>query len=65
LLKEHDVEVAVMQDQEQVDEKASDAELIALWCKTQDEIEAHGELDELSILLGDFVMELLRQRLLA
>jgi len=52
-----------MQDQERGDEKASDAELIALWCKTQDEIEAHGEPDELNVLLGDFARGLLRQRL--
>jgi hypothetical protein len=58
-------EVVVMQDQQRVDEKASDAELIALWCKTQDEIEVHGALDELNELLSDFAMQLLRQRLLA
>jgi hypothetical protein len=58
-------EVVAMQDQERVDEKASDAELIALWCKTQDEIDVHGALDELNELLGHFAMELLRRRLLA
>ena len=57
--------VVVMQGEERVDEKASDAELIALWCKTQDEIETHGVLDDLNELLGDFAMELLRRRLLA
>ena len=58
-------EVAVMLDQKRAEEKASDAELIALWCKTQDEIEAHGELDPLNTLLSDFAVELLKQRLVA
>jgi hypothetical protein len=49
--------VAVMQ-------KASDAELIALLRKAQEEIEAHGELNELNVLLRDFARELLKQRLL-
>jgi hypothetical protein len=58
-------EVVVMQEQERVYDNASDAELIALWCKTQDEIEVHGALYEPNELLSDFAMELLRRRLRA
>jgi len=58
-------QVVVMRDEERADEKASDAELIVLWCKTQDQMEAHGALDELNELLSDFAIELLRRRLLA
>jgi len=47
-----------------VDQKASDAELIALLCKTQAEIDVHGESNELNLLLHDFARELLKQRLL-
>jgi hypothetical protein len=57
-------EVAVMQHQAGVDQKASDAELIALLRKAHEEIEAHGELNELNVLLRDFARELLKQRLL-
>jgi len=32
--------------------------------KIQEEIEAHGELNELNLLLRDFTLELLKQRLL-
>jgi hypothetical protein len=56
--------VAVMQDKGGVDQKASDAELIGLLCKAQEENEEHGELNELNLLLHDFARELLRQRLL-
>jgi hypothetical protein len=38
-----------------------DEHLIALLCATEDEIEAHGELNELQELLLDCVMELLRR----
>ncbi len=31
-----------------VDETVSDAELIALFCRALDEVELHGELDELN-----------------
>jgi hypothetical protein len=37
-----------------VDETVSDAELIALFCRALDEVEVHGELDELNVLLRDF-----------
>jgi hypothetical protein len=57
-------EVAVMQDKAGVDQRTSDAELIALLYKAQDNIEAHGELNELNLLLHDFAKELLKQRLL-
>jgi hypothetical protein len=53
-----------MQDKSGVDQKASDAELIALLCKTQAEIDEPGELNELNLLLHDFARELLKQRLL-
>jgi hypothetical protein len=46
-----------------VDQKVSDAELIALLLKTQEEIQAHGELNESNLLLHDFARELLKQRL--
>jgi hypothetical protein len=57
--------VAVMQNQGRGDEKASDAELIALWCRTQDEIELSGVLVELNELLSDFARGLLLRRLCA
>ena len=47
-----------------VDETVSDAELIALFCRALDEVEVHGELDELNALLRDFARELLKWRLL-
>jgi len=53
-----------MRDQAEVDQKTSVAELIALLRKIQEEIEAHGELNELNLLLRDFTLELLKQRLL-
>lgn len=53
-----------MQDGAGVHQKASDAELILILRKTQKEIEAHGELNELNLLLHDFVKELLKQHLL-
>ena len=33
--------------------------------ETQEEIEAHGELNELNSLLRDFAMELVKRRVLA
>jgi hypothetical protein len=56
--------VAVMQDKAAVDQNVSDAELIVLLRKTNEEIVAHGELNELNLLLHDFARELLKQRLL-
>ena len=53
-----------MQDEAGVDQKASDAELIALVRRAQEELEAHGELNQVSLLLRDFARELLKQRLL-
>ena len=47
-----------MQDKAGVDHRTSDAKLIALVRKTQDEIEAHGEVNELNLLLRDFAREL-------
>jgi hypothetical protein len=57
-------EVAVMQDEAGVDQKASDAELIALVRRAQEELEAHDELNQLNLLSRDFARELLKQRLL-
>ena len=48
----------------EVDHKVSDAELIALLRGAQEELEAHGELNLVNLLLRDFAMELLKQRLL-
>ena len=56
-----------MQDGAGVDQKVSDAELIALVRRAQEELEeleAHGELNQVSLLLRDFARELLKQRLL-
>lgn len=53
-----------MQDKTGVDQKVSDAELIVLLRKVQEEIQGHSELNELNLLLHDFAKELLRQRLL-
>jgi hypothetical protein len=57
-------EVAVMKVTAEVDHKVSDAELIALLRGVQEELEAHGELNQVNLLLRDFVRELLKQRLL-
>ena len=56
-----------MQDEAGVDQQASDAELIALVRRAQEELEeleAHGELKQVSLLLRDFARGLLKQRLL-
>jgi hypothetical protein len=57
-------EVTVMLDGLGFDEKTSYAELIALLRKTQEEIEAHGDVNELNLLVRDFAKEQLKQRLL-
>jgi len=55
-----------MQDKVGVDPKVlNDVELIAFVRGTQEEIEAHGELNELNSLLRDFAMELVKRRVLA
>jgi DNA-binding TFAR19-related protein (PDSD5 family) len=56
-------EVAVMKVTAEVDHKVSDAELIALLRGVQQELEAHGELNQVNLLLRDFARELLKQRL--
>ena len=53
-----------MQDKAGVDQKASDAELMAWLRRAQEELEAHGELNQVNLLLRDFARELLKQRLL-
>jgi len=52
-----------MQHKAWVDQKSSDAELIALVRGTQNEMETQGGSNELSVLLGDFARELLKRRL--
>jgi hypothetical protein len=47
----------------EIDHKVSDAELIALLRGAQEELEAHGELNQVNLLLRDFARELLQQRL--
>ena len=47
----------------EVDHKVSDAELIGLLCKTEAEIDVHGDSNELNLLLRDFARELPKQRL--
>jgi hypothetical protein len=57
-------EVAMTKDTAAVDHNASDAELMALVRTAQEELEAHGELNQVNLLLRDFARELLKQRLL-
>jgi hypothetical protein len=57
-------EDAAMQEMVGADQKASDAELMTLLRKVQEEIDAHGELNEMNLLLRDFARELLKKRLL-
>ena len=54
---------AGMEDKAGVDQRLSDAELIALVSKAQEEIEAHVGLNEPNLLLRDFARELLKKRL--
>ena len=55
-----------MQDTVGVDPKVlNDIELIDLVRETQEEIEAHGEWNELSVLLRDFAAELVKRRVLS
>ena len=53
-----------MQGEAGVDPKASDAELMALVRRAQEELEAHAESNQVNLLLRDFARELLKQRLL-
>ena len=53
-----------MNDTTGFEQKASDAELIALVRRAQEELEARGELNQMNLLLRDFARELLKQRLL-
>jgi len=55
-----------MQDKVGVDPKVlNDVELIALVCETQELIEAHGEWNELNVLLRDFAAELVKRSVLS
>ena len=53
-----------MQDEGGIDQRASDAELMALVRRAQEELEARGESNQVNLLLRDFGRELLKQRLL-
>ena len=53
-----------MQEMVGVDQKASDAELMTLLRRMQEEIDARSELNEVNLLLRDFARELLKKRLL-
>jgi hypothetical protein len=56
----------LMQDKVGVDPKVlNDIELIDLVRETQEEIEAHGEWNELNVLLRDFAAELVNRRVLS
>jgi hypothetical protein len=57
-------EVVILGDRAGVNQKTSIAELIASMRKIEEEIAAHGELNEPNLLLRDFAMELLKQKLL-
>ena len=58
-------EVVAVQEKAGIDTRVLDErELIALVRATLEEIEAHGEWNELKILLGDCAKELLERRLL-
>jgi len=53
-----------MQEMVWFDQKVSDAELMILLRKAQEEIDAHRELNPVNLLLLDFARELLKKRLL-
>ena len=58
-------EVALMQQKMRHDQEAlNDAGLIALLSQTEQEIEEHGESNQLNLLVRDFARELLKYRLL-
>ncbi len=52
-----------MQYKPRTEQKISDAELIALVRKAQQDFEAQGGLNEVNLLWRDFAKELLQQRL--
>ena len=55
-----------MQDKVGVDPKVlNDVELIALVRETQEQIEAHGEWNELNVVLRDSAAELVKRRVLS
>jgi hypothetical protein len=57
-------EEGAMQEMVWFDQKVSDAELMTLLRRAQEEIDAHRELNPVSLLLLDFARELLKKRLL-
>jgi hypothetical protein len=58
-------EAAAMQQKIGLDQEAlNDAGLIALLCQAGEEIEGHGESNQLNLLLRDSARELLKNRLL-
>jgi hypothetical protein len=56
-------QVAVMQNRAQVDQRMSDAELLALVSAAHEQIEVHGGVNESNLHLRDFAGELLTKRL--
>jgi hypothetical protein len=56
----------MIKDKVGVDPKVlNDVESIALVRETQEEIEAHGESNELNVLLHDYAAELVKRRVLS
>jgi hypothetical protein len=54
-----------MQKKATVAQRISDAELIDLFCETQEEIETYGESNELNLVLASFALELVKRHLFA
>lgn len=52
-----------MRDKAEVDQRMSDAELLALVSATQEQTEVRGGVNESNLLLRDFAGELLNKRL--
>jgi hypothetical protein len=52
--------VAMMRAKAEDDQKVSDAELIALWSKTQEEISRHGGTNKSNLRMHDFTRKLLK-----
>jgi len=54
-----------MQNKAGVAQRISDADLIDLFCQTQEEIETYGESNELNLVLASFALELVKRHLFA
>jgi len=65
MLKESATQAAPMDQRMRLDQEAlNDAGLIALLSHTEEEMEEHGESNQLNLLLRDFARGLLKHRLL-